>query len=136
MTPTIATLTSGTVLLTVVPCPIWRRVRELLGDEYHPEYRYRIERVEHDSGHTLFLHTWTVSPRYPDRAGKWVYTGIVHPRLGTIRLTTKSAFPAHATRVKVAEHVLRAIFGNRAGDIERANWTVTATVEKELAGRF
>src|SRR4051812_6877699 len=132
------TLTAGTVLLTVEPDPHWRFARLMCGDEYHEGYTYRIERVADANGRTftLFLHTLTANPRKPNDPGRFVYTGVVHPTLGTIRLTAKSAFPAHATRVKVAEHVLRALFTGRAADVAKANWKVTADVVAEAPDRF
>lgn len=134
--PTYENLTCGTVIVTVKPDPHWRHVRLIgFGEEWHETYTYKLERVEEVGGFTLYLRTWTENARNPN-AGRWVYTGIVHPKLGTLRLTTKSAFPLHATRVKVANKVFAALLTGRAADIEKAGWTVDVTVEKELEDRF
>lgn len=128
--PTRDLLTSGTVRLTVVPDAHWRHVQLVgLGNTYHESYTYRIERVESANGApTFFLHTLTGT--------RWVYTGVVHPLKGTVRLTARSAFPEHATRVRVAGRVLQALFAGRGDRIVAAGWTVTVEVEKEATGRF
>lgn len=132
--PTIGryTLTAGTVDLTVKPSETFVLARRLLGDDYYDEYTYRIV---NDNDRVLWLSTLT-APTKGDKPPRWVYTGMVDLKTGAVRLTTKSAFPAHATRVKVADRVLRALFAGRGGEIEKAGWTVTAEVVKELPDRF
>jgi len=123
------TLTSGTVLLTIVPAETFVVARKLLGDDFHAKYEFRIERVDNEHGvPTLFIQCLT--------KGRWVYMGVVHPLKGTIRLTTKSAFPSHATRVRVADRVLQALFAGRADQIEVAGWAVTCEVLTEISERF
>jgi hypothetical protein len=130
-------LTSGTVLLTVKLPETFVLARRLMGDVWHDEYRYRLERVENEHGPaTIFLSTYTTNDRYPDKPGRYVYTGVVHPLKGHVRLTAKSAFPAHATRVRVADRVLAALFAGRKDAIDAAGWSVECEVVKELAGRF
>lgn len=129
-----ATLTSGTVLVTVTLPETFVRARELLGDVYHPSYTYRVERVENERGPaTFFLSILTERPGKPP---VFIYTGVIHPYKGSVRLTRASAFPAHATRVRVADRVMQALFAGRADAITAAGWKVEVTVEKELAERF
>lgn len=135
MIPTRDTLTAGTVVVTVRPDPHWRAARALLGEEWYEEYTYRIERVDSGGGGTMyFLHALTTDKKGDNP--RFVYTGVLHPILGTIRMTRASAFPITATRVMVAQKVFGAIFTRRGGDIEAANWTIEATVVKEAVGRF
>lgn len=134
--PTRDVLTSGTVLVTVIPDPHWRHVQLVgFGREFHARYTYRLERVENANGRgfNLFLHTLT---ERKNREPEFVYTGTVHPHLGVLRPTAKSAFPTTATRFVIADRVLRALFTGRVGEIERAGWAVTVEVVKELEGRF
>jgi hypothetical protein len=129
------TLMSGTVTITVKPPENFLVSRALLGEEWHREYELRIERVDDPAGFpTLFLRTRTRTER--DTKPKWVYTGIVHPRLGTVRLTSKSAFPAHSTRFRVSERVLKAIMEGRTDSITNSGWELSVEVEEELVGRF
>ncbi len=132
--PTIGryTLTAGTVDLTVKPSETFILARRLLGDDYHDEYTYRLV---NDHDRVLWLSTLTY-PKNSEKPPKWVYTGMVDLKTGAVRLTTKSAFPATATRVKVANRVLMALFAGRAADVEKAGWTVTAEVVNELPDRF
>jgi len=130
------TLTAGTVTLTVTLPPTFIRARALLGEEWQPSYTYRIERVDYQTSTRLFLSTLTTNPRKPSQPARYVYTGCVHPRLGSLRMTSASAFPATATRVRVADRVLRALFAERAADIEAAGWQIAVNVEQELVGRF
>jgi hypothetical protein len=131
------TLTSGTVTLTVTLPETFTLARRLLGEDWHDEYRYRIERVENGtSPPSFFLSAYTTNARYPDKPGRYVYTGCVHPLKGSVRLTSKSAFPATATRVRVADRVLSAIFAGRADAIAAAGWRVECDVLAEAAGRF
>lgn len=131
-------LTAGTVIVTVKPDAAWLRVRHLLGeDNWRDEYSYKIDRAEKDGGGLIyFVSTFTVNDRYPDKPGKFVYTGVMDPWSGYVRLTAKSAFPEHATRVKVARHVLPAICSGRAADMAAAGWEVTAEVVREDENRF
>ncbi len=134
MLPTTDLLTSGTVTLTVTLSPTFVLARTLLGDAFHPSYTYRIERVVNaDKSVVYFLSTLTDGGK---RGPSFVYTGVLNPVKGTIRLTAKSAFPATATRYRVADRCLQAIFAGRGDDITKAGWSVSATVEKEAAGRF
>lgn len=128
-------LTAGRVILTVRPDPTWRRSRELLGEEWHEEYTYLLERVPGDR-YSLFLKTFTTDARHPDKPGRFVYTGVIDPFKGGLRLTRNSAFPASATRVKVADATLRAIFTGRAGDIAKHGWHAEAEIVEEDSGRF
>lgn len=132
--PIRSVLTSGTVVVTVRPDPHWRAARALLGEEWYESYTYRIERVEEGRNIFFFLHTLTTNRKGENP--RYVYTGVIHPTLGTLRMTAKSAFPDTATRVRVARRVFEAIFKGNGAAVEAANWTVTALVEKELAGRF
>lgn len=131
-------LTSGTVTFTVTLPETFTLARRLLGEDWHDEYRYRIERVESATGGppSLFLSAYTVNPRSPDKPGRYVYTGVVHSLKGSVRLTSKSAFPATATRVRVADRVLSALFAGRADAITAAGWRVECEVLAEAAGRF
>ena len=121
-------LTSGTVLLTVVPAETFVLTRKLLGDDFHSRYEFRIERVEGDGSPVFFIQART--------NGRWVYMGVVNPVKGCIRLTKKSAFPAHATRVRVADRVCQALCAGRADAIEAAGWAVECEVVAEVANRF
>lgn len=124
--PTVADLTAGVTLLAVDVPDTFVRARQLLGDDFHARYEYRVECVEDREGYpTYFLSAKTGS--------RFVYVGIVHPTKGSVRLTRKSAFPAHATRVRVADRVLQALFAGRADTIEAAGWTVTGEVVSEVA---
>jgi hypothetical protein len=128
-------LKSGTVILTISLPETFVRARQLLGDEFHLVYTYRIDRVENEYGvPTYFLRTLTDRPN--GKPSEFVYTGIVHQRLGTVRLTGKSAFPAHATRYRVANRVLAALFAGRGREIDAAGWTVTAEVLEEAVKSF
>lgn len=117
-------LTAGTNILTVTPDAAWLRTRELLGDLYHASYRYKLERVEsRDGGTFLFLSTWTESTKGTN--GRFVYTGSVSLKTGAVELTRKSAFPAHATRVRIADRVLRCMFTEGgAVKIAATGWVV------------
>lgn len=127
-------LTSGTVTVSVTPAETFVLARRLLGDDYADSYTYRITRVENAHGApTLFLSVLTER-----RSGSpsFVYVGIVHPLKGSIRLTTKSAFPSTAKRVRIADRVLQSLFAGRADAITGAGWSVEANVEVELPHRF
>lgn len=129
------TLTAGTVVLTVRPSESFVTAMALCGTEFHDEYVYRLETVPNKGarGSMTFLHTLTARPK----AGPtWVYTGVVDPRAGTLRLTGKSAFPEHATRVRIARRVLAALCSGRAADVAAAGWDVTAEITNELPDRF
>lgn len=132
--PTRDTMTAGTVYVTVSLPENFVRAQALLGNEWHPTYRYRIDRS--DDGRTFFLSAYTVPARKPDAAGRYVYTGLLHPQKGSVRLTTRSAFPQHATRVRVADRVFQALFAGRLDAITAAGWEVSAEVEHEVADRF
>lgn len=131
------TLTSGTVVVTVTLPDNLIVAQAQLGNEWHKTYSYRIERVDNPDGtFVLFLKTLTKNPRKSDDESRYVYTGIVHPYKGSVRLTAKSAFPATATRFKVADRVFQALFAGRADAIAAAGWTVTAEVLTENVDRF
>lgn len=121
-------LTAGLVTVTVTLPETFVRARQLCGDTFRPAYTFRVERV--DSG-ALFLSCRTETAK----GERWVYAGVVHPTTGSVRLTTKSAFPAHATRVRVADRVLRMLFTGNAERIAAAGWRVECEV-LEAAGRF
>lgn len=131
-------LTAGTVIVTVKPDAAWLRVRHLLGeDNWRAEYTYLVERVANGrGGFTLFLKAFTEDERHPDKPGRFVYTGVIDPWGGGLRLTAKSAFPAHATCVRVADRVCRAICTRRADDMAKAGWEVAAEVVSEDPDRF
>lgn len=136
--PTRDVLTSGKVILTVTLPETFVAARNLLGEGWHPEYRYRIERVENPNGGlpAIYIRTYTTNPRKPDSPGSYVYTGAVHPRTGAVTLTRSSAFPATATRFRVADKVLRALFGGRAADVAAAGWELNVEVLEENPDRF
>lgn len=116
-------LTTGCVRVTVAPDAAWLRVRELMGDSYHASYCYKIENVDG----VLFLATWTEKTDKAGKAsGRWVYTGVVNATTGELKLTKASAFPAHATRVRIADRVMRACFAGNGAKIAAAGWTVVA----------
>lgn len=60
---------------------------------------------------------------------KGTYLGVLEPDTGVVRLTKRSRFPAHSSRVRVATRVLKAIWDGRAEAVARAGWAV------EHAGR-
>ncbi len=136
------TLTAGTVIITVRPDLAFLTSRRLLGEEWHDEYKYKLERVGTDARFDLYLRTWSKNERYPDKCGRWVYTGAVHPWSGKVSLTTSSAFPETkkdgkiCTRLAVARHVLEALFTGRDAEIAWHGWEVNVEVVEELAGRF
>lgn len=126
---------SGTAVITVRPDAHFLHARALLGDyEWQPTYTYRVERVDNDYGvPTYFLHTLTSRP---GAEPKFVYTGVVHPRIGTIRRTKCSAFPETSRRFRVASRVLQAVFGNRQHEIAAAGWDVSVAVERVAVPSF
>lgn len=129
-------LATGRVTLMITLPENFVLSRHLLGDTtWAPSYTYRIDRVDNDhgTGFTLFLATLTDRGR---KSPTFVYTGIVHPLKGCVRLTAKSAFPATATRVRVASRVLEAICAGRTDAIIAAGWSVELKVEAEVANRF
>lgn len=127
--PTRAELLAGTSQFSVSPSETFIRARELLGDTFHACYDYQITRVMPDNGGTVpmyFLACWTGE----GKKGRWVYMGVVHPTQGTIRFTSKSAFPAHATRVRIAQRALLALFAGEGQKIVDAGWTVKGEVKQ------
>lgn len=118
------TVLTGLTTITVTVPENFVVARAMLGEVWHRSYSYQIERVAGTYGiPTFFLKTLT-NDRY-------VYTGVVHPSYGSVRLTRASAFPPTATRVRIANKVLAAIFSGRAEDIERAGWEVEVEVLRE-----
>lgn len=122
---------AGLTTVTVTLPETFLLVRRLLGDEsnYSPTYVIQVERVEKDTGGEIYF--VKLLTERPKRSPSFVYVGVLNPRLGTIRLTQASAFPATATRYKVASRVLQAIFTNRVHQIEKAGWTVAVEVQRE-----
>ncbi len=120
------TLTTGAHYLTVTLAPTFVRARQLLGDAFHDSYRYKLERVNpRDGGSFLFLSVWTTSAKGDN--GRFVYVGSVSTGDGVLSLTKRSAFPAHATRFRVADRVLRCLFAGEGAKIAAAGWTVEVT---------
>lgn len=107
--------TADLAAFTVTPPANFVRVRELLGSPYHSEYSYQIERV----GTAHYVRVLTGS--------RFVYLGALKPETGEVTLTAKSAFPATATRVKVIQRVLAAIWQGRGDAITKAEWRVEPT---------
>jgi hypothetical protein len=128
-------LASGSVRVRVFPSETYRRSREVAtGDDVRDEYVYRIDRVDGPNGtYTLFLQCLD---QKPGKAPKYVYTGVLDPRRGTLRLTKRSAFPEHATRVKVARIALPLLFAGKAAELKAMGWNGGVNVLKELAGRW
>ena len=118
---------AGKATFTVEVPATFVEARRLLGDVYHPHYTYRVERVEmadradpKKSNEYYFVKTL----RGPDNTDDYVYVGVLHPGLGTVRLTAKSAFPADATRVTVLNRVLTRVFAGEGDVITAAGWDV------------
>lgn len=124
--PTRNTISTGRVILTVTLAETFIAARNLIGDRlpFHAEYRYQIDRAD-DA--TLFISSI-------DDKGRVVYLGIVHNKTGAVRLTKSSAFPAHSTRVRVADRALRCLFAGQGERIEAAGWSVTAEVLDDTVG--
>ncbi len=122
-------LAAGSTIFTVTPDAAWLRVRELLGDTFHADYTYQITRKDG----VLFLSTWTDNSG--KAKGRFVYTGVVTPK-GEVKLTAKSAFPAHATRVRVANRVLQCVFAGEVAKIDAAGWSVDVIDADELVAPF
>ena len=118
---------AGNATFTVEPPTNFIAARAALGETWHPRYTYRVERVEMDSRadpRVKDTFYFAKSMTGPDNTADYVYVGVVHPTLGTVRLTGKSAFPYDSTRVKVLMRVLSRIFAGEAAKITEAGWTV------------
>ncbi len=122
------TLTAGSTIFTVTPDAAWLRVRELMGDTFHADYTYQITRKDG----VLFLVTWTDNGK---SKGRFVYTGVVTPK-GEVKMTAKSAFPAHATRVRIANRVLQCVFAGEMAKVDAAGWSVEVVDAAELVAPF
>ena len=125
-------LTAGVVEFTVTPSDTFVVAMSQLGYEWHACYSYRINRKEDARGVSYFLSHLSGK----GKKARWVYVGIVHPSLGTVRLTTNSAFPATATRVRVAQRVLTRLFAGEGMRVEEAGWSVDGRVVAECTNRF
>jgi len=89
---------------------------------YHPHYTYKIERTEFKRDAKTFWFIYSLTG--PDNTADYTYLGKVNPETGEVSLTAKSAFPATATRVKVAQRVVLAIFAGNGAKVEAAGWKV------------
>jgi hypothetical protein len=118
MTPTTDFLTAGCAIFTVEPSDHFRLAMAQLGKEFDGHYTYRIETNEERT--MFFVQALTG----PDNTSDYSYVGVLHPKLGCIRLTRNSKFHATSTRVQIAKRVLQRIFAGQVEEIERAGWKV------------
>lgn len=118
------TILAGVATVTVTLPSNFVVARAMLGEVWHPSYTFRVERVEGTYGSPIYFLSSIIGNRT-------AYIGVLHPTLGTVRFTRRSSFPKHATRVRVASRVLRALFAGKADSIERAGWTLDVDVTRE-----
>lgn len=126
------TMTAGTVRVTVRPSETYIRARELLGDEFRPEYTFRVVRKDSTPTSMVFMYSLNTKPGKPDR---WVYMGALTGD-GVLRLTSASAFKEHATRVKAARIAIPPLFAGRPETLRELGWSGVVKVESELPDRF
>ncbi|AMV28781.1 hypothetical protein VT84_30590 [Gemmata sp. SH-PL17] len=119
---TAETLTAGKVIFTVKLPETFVTARRLLGDEFQESYTYQIDRI--DMPKSVQFAARTMYAVYFVDGNRRAYLGEL--RNGEVRLTMKSAFPAHATRVRVCQRVVAAVVKGNAGKITAAGWSLVA----------
>lgn len=117
-------LTAGKCLFTVAPSETFVTARRLLGEEWHDRYTFEVDRVELPASAQFGRRT--LYAVYSVEKGRRVYLGELVPATGSVRLTTKSAFPAHATRVRVCRRTVARVMKNEAAAIAASGWVLTA----------
>ena len=119
------TILCGQTLLTIrVPESYIESRRIAFGDDFRPEYQYRITgKRDNQGGVTYFIECWDER-----RNGRWVYAGIVNPSTGTIRMTRSSAFPEHATRIRAANFALSRLLTGRVAELKQMEWSGSVKV--------
>ena len=123
-------ITAGRTISTARPSAAWLAARA--GEKWHSEYRYEVDRVPSDTGgpDVFFVRAAAGADK------KTAYLGILDAKTGAVRMTTKSSFPEHSTRVVILRRILKAIWEGRGGEIERHGWTVTHNGKCARCGRM
>lgn len=124
MSPEAERLLAGTAYLTIRPAESFLAAQAAMGNTYHPVYEYKVEAVEMDAGNTVRF----VRSR---EKGRWVYLGVLDTVTGVVRLTVRSAFPAHATRVRVLRKALARLWAGEDDAIVAAGWSLEVVQESE-----
>lgn len=116
-------VTSGHAFINVYPSPAFIAARAQLGDEYHDEYGYLVERVHLNGPH--WPPQYFIKSKVARKRGvEYVYLGELDAKTGSVKLTKRSAFPETATRVTVIRRILARIWEGKGELVERAGWRV------------
>ncbi len=118
-------LMSGHAMLTVNPSPAFIAARAQLGEEYHDEYGYLVERVHLNGPH--WPAQYFVKAKVRSKRGNvtYAYLGEMDAKTGMIRMTSRSSFPETATRVKVARSIFKRIWEGQLSVVLDAGWQVS-----------
>lgn len=117
---------AGHAIFTVEVPATFVQVQALLGNEYHPHYTYRVERVElkasADGRFPARTAYFVASLTGPDNTSDYTYLGELDAKTGDVRLTKKSAFPETASRVRVLRKVLARVWAGEQDAVTGAGW--------------
>jgi hypothetical protein len=119
-------VTGGKAIFSVEVPEAFIAAQKQIGVEFHPHYTYRVDRVEMPGNDLYPARTcyFVKALTGPDNTADYVYLGMLDAATGEVRLTAKSAFPATATRVRVAQRVLAALWAGNGDKIAAAGWDV------------
>ncbi len=116
---------AGSAVFTVEPAEAFIAAQAQLGNEWHPHYTYRVEKVEFEKlGEPKRTCYFVKALTGPDNTGDYTYLGMLNLQTGGVQMTAKSAFPETATRVRIVRRVLAALWRGEAANVEATGWKV------------
>lgn len=113
-------ITAGHAIFTVQTSP------EAVAAGYATHYTYRVERVEMPAKgpYPASVRHFIGVLRGQDNTNDYVYMGMIDANTGSIKLTTKSAFPSTAKRFRIACRVLARVWAGETDKINAGGWSI------------